>query len=102
MDNAIVVTGGAGFIGSNFILQWIAQEGTLVLNLDKLTYAGNPRNLEHVSSDERYSFHHGDICDRDLVRGYWSGVGRELLFILRRRATSIVRYAVLTTSSAQT
>ena len=69
MDNAIVVTGGAGFIGSNFILQWIAQEGTPVLNLDKLTYAGNPRNLEHVSSDERYSFHHGDICDRDLVRG---------------------------------
>src|SRR5206468_2880403 len=69
MDNAIVVTGGAGFIGSNFILRWIAQEGTPVLNLDKLTYAGNPRNLEHVSSDERYSFHHGDICDRDLVRG---------------------------------
>src|SRR5947207_7578949 len=44
MDNAIVVTGGAGFIGSNFILQWIAQEGTPVLNLDKLTYAGNPRD----------------------------------------------------------
>src|SRR2546426_10144191 len=69
MDNTILVTGGAGFIGSNFILQWIAQEGTPVLNLDKLTYAGNPRNLEHVSSDEHYSFHHGDICDRDLVRG---------------------------------
>src|SRR5437773_7900481 len=69
MDNTILVTGGAGFIGSNFILQWIVQEGTPVLNLDKLTYAGNPRNLEHVSSDERYSFHHGDICDRDLVRG---------------------------------
>src|SRR5437773_11473258 len=68
MDNTILVTGGAGSIGSNFILQWIAQEGTPVLNLDKLTYAGNPRNLEHVSSDERYSFHHGDICDRDLVR----------------------------------
>ncbi len=83
MDNAIVVTGGAGFIGSNFILQWIAQEGTPVLNLDKLTYAGNPRNLEHVSSDERYSFHHGDICDRDLVRG----------LLERSRPRAIVHFA---------
>src|SRR5437868_5749533 len=83
MDNAIVVTGGAGFIGSNFILQWIAQEGTPVLNLDKLTYAGNPRNLEHVSSDESYSFHHGDICDRDLVRG----------LLERSRPRAIVHFA---------
>src|SRR5256714_12132081 len=83
MDNAIVVTGGAGFIGSNFILQWIAQEGMPVLNLDKLTYAGNPRNLEHVSSDERYSFHHGDICDRDLVRG----------LLERSRPRAIVHFA---------
>jgi dTDP-glucose 4,6-dehydratase len=73
MDNSILVTGGAGFIGSNFILQWIAQEGTPVLNLDKLTYAGNLRNLEPVSSNKRYSFHHGDICDRDLVRGLLEG-----------------------------
>src|SRR5438067_607422 len=83
MDNAIVVTGGAGFIGSNFILQWIAHEGTPVLNLDKLTYAGNSRNLEHVSSDERYSFHHGDICDRDLVRG----------LLERSRPRAIVHFA---------
>ena len=45
MEKTILVTGGSGFIGSNFILQWMHQEGTPVVNLDKLTYAGNPRNL---------------------------------------------------------
>jgi dTDP-glucose 4,6-dehydratase len=67
MENTILITGGAGFIGSNFILQWMASERTPVVNLDKLTYAGNPRNLDLVSSDSRYCFVHGDICDRDLV-----------------------------------
>ena len=67
MENTILITGGAGFIGSNFILQWIASEKTPVVNLDKLTYAGNPRNLDRVSSDSRYCFVQGDICDRDLV-----------------------------------
>src|SRR5229473_5818401 len=69
MEKTILVTGGSGFIGSNFILQWIEQEGTPVVNLDKLTYAGNPRNLERVSSDPRYCFVQGDVCDRQLVRG---------------------------------
>lgn len=64
----ILVTGGAGFIGSNFILQWLAAEGTPVVNLDKLTYAGNLGNLEKISGDSRYSFVHGDIGDRKLVR----------------------------------
>ena len=68
MEKTILVTGGSGFIGSNFILQWIEQEGTPVVNLDKLTYAGNPRNLLSVSSDPRYGFTHGDVCDRDLLR----------------------------------
>jgi dTDP-glucose 4,6-dehydratase len=63
----ILVTGGAGFIGSNFILQWLAAEGTPVVNLDKLTYAGNLGNLENISADSRYSFVHGDIGDRKLV-----------------------------------
>jgi len=69
MENIILVTGGAGFIGSNFILQWIEREGTSVINLDKLTYAGNLRNLLRVSSDPRYRFTQGDVCDGELVRG---------------------------------
>ena len=63
----ILVTGGAGFIGSNFILEWLAREQTPVVNLDKLTYAGNPENLAPVSGDQRYVFVHGDIGDRALV-----------------------------------
>jgi len=64
----ILVTGGAGFIGSNFILQWLASESTPLVNLDKLTYAGNPGNLESIAADRRYAFVHGDICDRRLIR----------------------------------
>jgi len=63
----ILVTGGAGFIGANFILQWLQVEGTPVVNLDKLTYAGNLSNLEEVATDQRYSFVHGEIGDRKLV-----------------------------------
>ncbi|MEW5942698.1 MAG: dTDP-glucose 4,6-dehydratase [Pseudomonadota bacterium] len=63
----ILVTGGAGFIGSNFILDWIAAEGTPVVNLDKLTYAGNPANLASLASDPRHIFVRGDINDRALV-----------------------------------
>jgi dTDP-glucose 4,6-dehydratase len=68
MEKTILVTGGSGFIGSNFILQWMQKEGTPVVNLDKLTYAGNPRNLLQVSSDSRYAFTQGDVCDRELLR----------------------------------
>jgi dTDP-glucose 4,6-dehydratase len=63
----ILVTGGAGFIGSNFVLQWLAREDSGVINLDKLTYAGNPGNLESVANNHNYRFIHGDICDRELV-----------------------------------
>jgi dTDP-glucose 4,6-dehydratase len=70
MQNVILVTGGAGFIGSNFILQQLeADAAASVVNLDKLTYAGNLRNLEAVGTDRRYEFVHGDIGDRNLVRG---------------------------------
>jgi dTDP-glucose 4,6-dehydratase len=61
------VTGGAGFIGSNFVLQWLAAEAAPVVNLDKLTYAGNLGNLIKISADARYTFIHGDIADRKLV-----------------------------------
>lgn len=63
----ILVTGGAGFIGSNFVLDWLAQEQEAVVNLDKLTYAGNLNNLATVRTDERHVFVHGDICDTALV-----------------------------------
>ena len=63
----LLVTGGAGFIGSNFVLDWIATVGTPVVNLDKLTYAGNLANLTRLEQDERHIFVQGDICDRALI-----------------------------------
>lgn len=68
MSNAILVTGGTGFIGANFVLQWIATMGTPVVNLDLLTYAGNPASLDSLGSDVRYRLVHGDICDGEIVR----------------------------------
>lgn len=65
--DSILVTGGAGFIGSNFVLEWLAAGGGPVVNLDKLTYAGNPANLESVARNPAYTFVHGDICDASLV-----------------------------------
>jgi dTDP-glucose 4,6-dehydratase len=64
---AILVTGGAGFIGSCFVRQWIASEPTPLVNLDKLTYAGNLDSLEPVIKNPRHLFVQGDIGDRDLV-----------------------------------
>jgi dTDP-glucose 4,6-dehydratase len=63
----ILVTGGAGFIGSNFVLGWLAQSDEPVINLDKLTYAGNMNNLETLSQDPRHLFVKGDIGDSTLV-----------------------------------
>ena len=60
----IIVTGGAGFIGSNFIREWLASEQEPVVNLDKLTYAGNLQSLADVDGDPRYRFVHADIGDR--------------------------------------
>jgi len=66
-QQSILVTGGAGFIGSNFILHWLAQQGSRVVNLDKLTYAGNPANLAELNDDDSYVFARGDINDAELV-----------------------------------
>ena len=63
----ILVTGGAGFIGSNFVLDWLAQSDESVLNLDALTYAGNMENFAALDGDARHVFVHGDICDRALL-----------------------------------
>ncbi|MFZ3182678.1 MAG: dTDP-glucose 4,6-dehydratase [Pseudomonas sp.] len=63
----ILVTGGAGFIGANFVLDWLAQSDELVINLDKLTYAGNLENLSSLDGDRRHVFVHGDIGDSALI-----------------------------------
>lgn len=66
--DSIIVTGGAGFIGSNFIVDWLKQGEGLVVNLDKLTYAGNLVNLEAVGKNARHLFVKGDISNRALIR----------------------------------
>ncbi len=66
--STILVTGGAGFIGSNFVRYWLAQHpGDRVINFDALTYAGNLESLRDVEGNQNYRFVHGDICDRGLV-----------------------------------
>jgi dTDP-glucose 4,6-dehydratase len=66
-SDSILVTGGAGFIGSNFVLDWLAAGRGAVVNLDKLTYAGNPENLASVENSTAYTFVQGDICDAEMV-----------------------------------
>src|SRR5438270_12082806 len=79
----LLVTGGAGFIGANFAVSTVRETGEPLVNLDKLTYAGNLRNVDAVRGDERHRFVQGDICDRELLR--------ELLRTHRPRA--IVHFA---------
>lgn len=67
IKNTILVTGGAGFIGSNFVLDWINAGLGTVINLDKLTYAGNLENLEDIKDNLNHVFVHGDIGDRALL-----------------------------------
>lgn len=71
----LLVTGGAGFIGSNFILYWMKNHPEdLIVNFDKLTYAGNLENLKEVENNQNYSFLHGDICDPAQVATAMQGV----------------------------
>lgn len=63
----ILVSGGAGFIGGNFVLDWLDQSGERVVNVDKLTYAGNLDTLKSLRGDDRHVFAHGDIGDRDFI-----------------------------------
>lgn len=67
--NKYFITGGCGFIGSNFIRYILNRDdSSIIINLDKLTYAGNPNNLIEFNNDERYIFYHGDICDSKIVK----------------------------------
>jgi dTDP-glucose 4,6-dehydratase len=79
----LLVTGGAGFIGSNFVLSTIAESDEPIVNLDKLTYAGNLANLESLRGDARHVFAQGDICDRAQVRG----------LLERHRPRAVVHFA---------
>ena len=79
----ILVTGGAGFIGSNFVLDWLAGSREPVVNLDKLTYAGNPGNFAALRDDVRHIFVHGDIGDTVLVKD----------LLTRHRPRAIVHFA---------
>ncbi|MBK7330914.1 MAG: dTDP-glucose 4,6-dehydratase [Betaproteobacteria bacterium] len=82
----ILVTGGAGFIGANFTLDWLAATGEPVVNLDKLTYSGNLGNLAPIRGDARHAFVRGDIGDRAVVA--------ELL--ARHRPRAVVNFAAET------
>ncbi len=79
----IIVTGGAGFIGANFVLDWLAQSEESVLTLDKLTYAGNLANLASLAGDTRHQFVQGDIQDRALLD----------VLLARHRPRAIVHFA---------
>ena len=83
MNDTLLVTGGAGFIGSNFVLDWLQFERGKILNLDKLTYAGNLNNLASALSNDRHAFVKGCINDSDLLK--------QLLLLHRPRA--IVHFA---------
>ena len=65
-EKSILVTGAAGFIGSNFVLDWLGLDLASVVSLDKLTYAGNIDNLTGLANDARHVFVHGDIGDVEL------------------------------------
>jgi dTDP-glucose 4,6-dehydratase len=82
----ILVTGGAGFIGANFVLDWLADGGEPVVNLDKLTYAGNLRSLAPLAGDARHVFTRGDIGDTAVVGA----------LLARHRPRAIVNFAAET------
>src|SRR5690348_10439564 len=71
----LLVTGGAGFIGANFIVYWLKQHPEdVIINLDKLTYAGNLENLKEVEHYSNYHFVKGDICNADIVSQVMDGI----------------------------
>jgi len=83
LSESILVTGGAGFVGSNFVLRTVLESLAHVINLDNLTYAGNLQNLQPLQSSSRHTFVQGDICDRELVKS----------LLKEYRPTAIVHFA---------
>ena len=76
-----LITGGCGFIGSNYVRYILSNEKECrIVNLDKLTYAGNPKNLSDVDNDDRYIFVHGDICDEKVVDEIFSDYHPDIVF----------------------
>ena len=72
-NETVLITGGAGFIGSNFIVYLLEQNKNIhIINLDKLTYAGELSNLIEIENSERYTFIKGDICDRTLIESLFN------------------------------
>lgn len=89
----LLITGGCGFIGSNFIHFMLERyKDARVINLDKLTYCGNPENLNDISSDMRYSFVKGDICDRDLVEDLMTDVDTVINFAAETHVDRSIKY----------
>ncbi len=87
----LLVTGGCGFIGSNFIRYWLTQHpGDHILNLDALTYAGNTENLKDLPAD-RYTFIYGDICDADIVRRSMDGIDMVVHFAAESHVDHSIR-----------
>ncbi len=85
----ILASGGAGFIGGNFLLDWLERHDETVVNLDKLTYVGNLHTLKRSKGDDRHVFVHGDISDRELVSDWLSLLKRARSAISQLKATSI-------------
>lgn len=97
----LLVTGGAGFIGSNFILYWMKKyPDDVIINYDKLTYAGNLENLREVEKNAHYSFVHGDITDSGTVNKAMEGVDTVVHFAAETHVDrSITGPAVFVTSN---
>ena len=94
-----LVTGGAGFIGSNFVLYMLEKyKDITIVNVDKLTYAGNLENLKDIEGDKRHLFVQGDICDEALVSKLFSECSDSMILIL----SSTLRLRAMWTAASRT